>query len=143
MPEEKSKIVSAIAELLNGYDDFVFAYLFGSFVSEERFNDIDVALYLSSLSGERALFTELTLETELEEKLGIPVDVRVVNCAPIAFVYSTLRKRLLLLDRNPDLRSDFESLICREYFDFAYLLNEYIREIANATQRLVLKPSSV
>ena len=133
MPEEKSKIVSAIAELLNGYDDFVFAYLFGSFVSEERFNDIDVALYLSSLSGERALFTELTLETELEEKLGILVDVRVVNCAPIAFVYSTLRKRLLLLDRNPDLRSDFESLIYREYFDFAYLLNEYIREIANAT----------
>ena len=58
-------------------------------------------------------------------------DVRVINDAPLGFVYNVLTKKILLFDRDGKLAC-FESLVLREYFDFRHLLEEYLGEVKSA-----------
>ncbi|WP_456454066.1 nucleotidyltransferase domain-containing protein, partial [Thermococcus sp.] len=95
-------------------------YLHGSFLSGP-FRDIDIAVYTD---GERDVFYEL----ELEERLGFPVDVRVLNNAPISFRFKVLKGELLF-SRDEEKRCDFESRTMGDYHDFKYYLNAYRREI--------------
>lgn len=41
----KAEIESKIKQVLELYSEIVFVYLFGSFLTSEKFNDIDIALY--------------------------------------------------------------------------------------------------
>lgn len=133
MSIEKPQIVDAIRHALTEKTEILFAYVFGSFVNQGLYRDIDVALYLGNPEGLDILWFELSLEEELEKKLHIPFDVRVINHAPLGFVYHVLAKKILVLDRDMDRRADFESLIWREYFDFRHLLQEYLGEVKNAS----------
>lgn len=132
MSIEKAQIVNAIQHILAEKKEILFAYIFGSFVDRETYRDIDVALYLKDPQGIDTLWFELALEEELEEKIRLPFDVRVINDAPLGFVYHVLAQKILVLDRDTELRARFESLMLREYFDFRHLLQEYLREVKNA-----------
>ena len=72
------------------------------------------------------------METELENILLMPFDVRIINRAPLAFVYNVLKNMIVIVDKNKTLRADFEGLIYKKYFDFRHLRDEYLREIINA-----------
>ena len=131
--DKKRAIQENIAAKFQSKELVVFAYIFGSFVSgDDGFNDIDVAVYLSDLGGKRPLEFELELEGELETVTRIQVDVRVINTAPLTFVYNVLKNGVVLVDRDPLHRADFEGRICKEYFDFRHLREEYLRETAHA-----------
>ncbi|GAB6101043.1 nucleotidyltransferase domain-containing protein [Thermococcus atlanticus] len=117
---EKGRIKRLIKEFLMGREEVLFAYLHGSFLSGP-FRDIDIAVYTD---GERDVFYEL----ELEERLGFPVDVRVLNNAPISFIFK-VPKGELLFSRDEEKRCDFESRTMGDYHDFQYYLNAYRREI--------------
>jgi len=121
---EKGRIKRIIKEFLMGRKEVLFAYLHGSFLSGP-FRDIDIAVYTD---GERDVFYELELERELEERLGFPVDVRVLNNAPISFRFKVLKGELLF-SRDEEKRCEFESKTLAEYHDFKYYLNAYRREI--------------
>lgn len=132
MSIEKAQIVNAIQHILEEKREILFAYIFGSFVDRETYRDIDVALYLKDPQGIDTLWFELALEEELERKVRLPFDVRVINDAPLGFVYHVLAQKILVLDRDTELRARFESLVLRKYFDFRHLLQEYLREVKNA-----------
>ena len=121
---EKGRIKRIIKEFLMGRKEVLFAYLHGSFLSGP-FRDIDIAVYTD---GERDVFYELELERELEERLGFPVDVRVLNNAPISFRFKVLKGELLF-SRDEEKRCEFESKTLGEYHDFKYYLSTYRREI--------------
>ena len=121
---EKGRIKQLIKEFLMGRKEVLFAYLHGSFLSGP-FRDIDIAVYTD---GERDVFYELELERELEERLGFPVDVRVLNNAPISFRFKVLKGELLF-SRDEEKRCEFESKTLGEYHDFKYYLSTYRREI--------------
>jgi hypothetical protein len=36
------------------------------------------------------------------------------------------------LDKDPNLRADFEGQILKQYFDVAYFQRQYLQEVANA-----------
>lgn len=131
--DEKRAIREKIAAILQSKGYIAFAYVFGSFAAEEDgFNDIDIAVYLSDSGGRRPLELELELEAELEEALRTTVDVRIINNAPLTFVYNVLKSGSVLLDRDSLLRADFEGCIYKKYFDFRHLCEEYLREAAHA-----------
>lgn len=132
MSVERARIVDAVQRVLEEKREVLFAYIFGSFVDREVYQDIDIALYLESPRKEQMLPFELALEEELEERLHTPFDVRVINYAPLSFVYQVLARGILVLDRDTARRAAFESLVLREYFDFRHLLQEYLRETRNA-----------
>lgn len=130
--EARTSVTEKISRLLEGKECVVFAYIFGSFISGDSFQDIDVGVFVQPDSTASPLRLELELEREIEDLLHISTDARVINTAPLSFVFNILKDGKLIMDRNSSLRSDFEGLIFKKYFDFKHLRDEYLREIVNA-----------
>jgi len=125
-------LVSKIsAALESNRADIVSAYLFGSFLSEHTFSDIDIAILTRKLL-DRPLEYELALEGSLERIAGYPVDVRIINQAPPAFAQNVFRNGKLILDLDPDFRSDFQAHVLKRYFDIAPYHKRYLSEVVNA-----------
>ena len=131
-PSEKEKTIEIISShLLRLRKDITAAYLFGSFITLEVFSDIDLA-FLTLSQPERPLALEFDLETELEKICNYSVDVRILNAAPLSFCQNVIREGRVIVDREPNVRSDFEGKILKLYFDFARFRSRYLAEVLNA-----------
>jgi len=129
---KRQTLISSIAShLLERYPDVMTAYIFGSFVTATAFGDIDVAI-LTLSRPEKPLNLELSLELELEDIAGCPIDVRVLNLAPLPFRYSVIQEGIVIVDRKPNLRADFEGITLRLYFDFKRFRVRYLKEATHA-----------
>jgi len=111
--------------------DIVFAYVFGSFVKEEEFSDIDIAVYLKG-RVKSPLDWEVGWEGKLQSICHFPVDIRIVNRAPLSFVYQVIKSGTRIVDRDPSLRAEFEGLIIKKYLDFSYYRRQYLKEVIHA-----------
>lgn len=120
----KGVIRKEIVGMLKGREEILFAYIYGSFL-EGRFRDVDVAIYLDS---ERDVRYALNLEGELEEGVGVPVDIRILNSAPPSFRFRVISQGILLFSRDEERRSNFESLTMAEYHDFKFYREMYRRD---------------
>jgi hypothetical protein len=130
----REKVLKVLMEALEGEQGLCAAYVHGSFVEKGPFRDIDVALYYHPTPDFNLLDRELDLEVALEEALieagfRMPVDVRIINRAPLSFRYRVIKDGELLLVRDDDRRVDFEVLTLSRYFDFAPFRAAYLREI--------------
>ncbi len=130
--KEHGILVEKTVAFLKTKEYILFAYIFGSFFSGKSFNDIDMGIFVSHEKPDSLLSLELKIERELGDILHIPVDVRIINNAPPSFVYNVLKSGTVIVDNNESLRTDFEALVIKKYFDFRHLRNEYLREIINA-----------
>jgi predicted nucleotidyltransferase len=130
--KEKDVLINRISKILKAKEYIIFAYIFGSFASDDGFKDIDIGIFISSAKDISPLRLELEIEAELEDIFHIPVDVRIINNAPLSFIYNVLRNGIVIIDNNKFMRADFEGLIYKKYFDFQHLRREYLREIINA-----------
>lgn len=119
--ETKTQILGILKESIYRIKDIVFAYLHGSFVEGADFRDIDIALFVEESVNK--LEIETTLSYELTEKTGYPVEVKVVNDAPVAFQMAVLRKGVLLLSRSEDIRTNFIEKIGRRYREYVHFRN--------------------
>jgi len=122
--EEKEKIIELLREHLLKQEEVVFAYLHGSFTEDRPFRDVDIAVYVK---GRVPQFYEEELEEELSRLIGLPVDVRLLNNAPVTFRFRAIGG-LLLFSRDERARCDFEEMAMREYHDYSYYLRMYRRE---------------
>ena len=113
------------------FEDVVTVYLFGSFIREGQFSDIDLGLLFKKDVSE-ALSLELALETRLEELFGHPFDVRVLNGAPNSFAYNVVRTGNIIVDFDTNFRAGFEGNVLKKYFDFAYFRRRYLKEVGHA-----------
>ena len=121
---------------LEKQSQILFAYLHGSVLSTNTPRDIDIAVYLYaddfdqlSREGEINLSFAIPLEMDLENLLSHKVDLHVLNRAPLSFRFRVITDGIIILDKDSNLRSDFEYLSRVEYFDFQPRRNEYLREI--------------
>ena len=130
--DEKEKLVTEISFYLEkNFKEIVAVYLYGSFVTNLFFSDIDLGI-ITKNDFERTLNFELDLENKLEKIVKYSVDVRVLNRAPLSFCQNVIRQRKVILDKDPNLRADFEGQILKQYFDVAYFQRQYLQEVANA-----------
>ncbi len=131
-PEEKQALLERVADWLGRESAGVMAaYVFGSFVKAGGFADLDLALLMERPPAD-VLDFEFSVEDRLERLLRLPVDVRVMNGAPLSFQFRVIREGRLILDRHPDRREDHQVLVMKEYFDFAYFRRRYLREAMRA-----------
>ena len=128
---QKESILEDIASSLKRHDEIVLAYVFGSFIHCDTFSDIDIAV-LTDEDIDSCLDFEFNLEIEIEDIVNYPMDVRVINNAPLSFCHNVIRHGRVILERDADMRSDFMGRILKEYFDFAPFRRRYLREVANA-----------
>jgi len=96
---------------------------------ESSFQDIDIGIYLTkNKSKNNVTKYELALENELERMIGFPVDIRVLNYAPLSFRFNIIKRGTLLFSKDERERTDFECLTVVEYHDFRFYRDLYRRE---------------
>lgn len=108
-------LIDSIVKVLSEDDRVLFAYLYGSAADSGAGNDIDVAVY----SAEHADCHQLSadLKIALHKKTGLSpetFDVRVLNGVAeqgdifgLLYLKNVLSENRLLIDKDPDSRSDF------------------------------------
>jgi predicted nucleotidyltransferase len=99
------------------------AYVYGSVAqgTVTSLSDVDVALVLvTPLSSYDQLKLELILQGVIDGALRLlPVDVRVINRAPLTVRGRIIRDGILLYERDRARRVAFEVETRKRYFDFA------------------------
>jgi predicted nucleotidyltransferase len=130
-------LVQQLREAFDHVDaDLVCAYLYGSLARGQghRESDVDIAvlyateppLTLDGLGG--------VLATALERHLRRPVDLVVLNRAPVDLIHRVLRDGILLHDRDPAARIRFEVQARNAYFDLLPYLRQYRRPARSASR---------
>jgi len=128
--EERKKMQEILTNCLEKEETIRFAYLHGSFAEGRPFRDIDIAVFVdeSRFSKKEALDFEVSCSVKLERTIGMPVDVRVINYAPLAFQYHSTAGTLLMR-RDDDFRVDFLTKTRSLYFDFRSSSERFLMEM--------------
>jgi hypothetical protein len=122
-PETRESLVRCLADELDKEPTILFAYLYGSVLDSDVVHDVDVGLYLRESEAETSGAMVLNLSDRLTALTGIPVDARVLNGAPVSFIYHVLRGRVLVC-RDEDLMTTMLENVARRYLDLAPLLRQ-------------------
>jgi len=124
----RKNVLENIKSVLTKKKEIIMAYLHGSFLDDD-FRDVDLALYLDNIGNKKEVLEyELGLERELECLIGLPFDVRIINNAPVTFRFNVIKNGVLLLEKDENIRSEFEFITITEYHDFNYIREMYLRE---------------
>jgi len=110
--KNKKRVYELLKELLDEKKEIILAYIYGSFNEKTIFREIDIAVVVDPLPS-NTLSYELDLSYEIESTLNIPVDVKVINNAPVDFAAVAINGTLLL-SKNEEKRVDFEFRIKSE-----------------------------
>lgn len=126
---EKESLAAQLAEQMAQHPEVLFAYLHGSFIGEGPFRDIDLAVYVApgAAPPDRLRWYECELATDLQSRVTIPVDVRILNDAPLTFRYQVLKGKALLA-RDVEVLEEFRARTWDDYLDFAPSAHRYLRE---------------
>jgi predicted nucleotidyltransferase len=127
-----SELKHLIAERLGTAPNVAAVYLFGSRARGVARPDSDVDLGILYQVTPRATLLEqpFELQTQLSSALGKPVDVVVMNTAPVDLVHRILRDGELLLEPDKSRRIAFEVQARNAYFDLLPVLQRYRRKSA-------------
>jgi predicted nucleotidyltransferase len=87
---EKEKLLKLLKEVLVKDERVIFAYIYGSFVKEQFFRDIDIRIYIKD-SEENPLVISPDIKTQLSRAVkrenkdftADQFDVQIINQAPI------------------------------------------------------------
>ena len=128
--EQRDRLIHKLKDLLQGRTEVLLALLHGSFMTGGPFRDVDIALLLDSSSIGREGFREYELEQGVRWSLdlGMPIDVRLLNDAPVTFRYHALKGTVLLV-RDMNVLEELRARTWDDYFDFAPFARRYLREV--------------
>jgi hypothetical protein len=130
---DRTAVVEALRKHLEGRLEILCAYLHGSFLTEGPYRDIDVAVWVDPARCDTDGSTQyaLDLSAELSLVLGQPVEVQVLNRAPLAFRYHALKGRPVLV-RDWEWLDELRARTWDDYFDFLPFSRQYLRELLGA-----------
>lgn len=122
-----SQIAPSIADLLSAHPDVAAAYVFGSVASGTAGpdSDVDLAVLFTAPPPHTLDSARFALAGELEAALGAPVDLVVLNDAPVDLSIRVLRQGHLVVDRDRSARIGFEVRTRNEAFDLEPMLTRY------------------
>jgi predicted nucleotidyltransferase len=119
-----------LIEVLQRRSSVVFAYLFGLKVKgyANKRSDWDLAVYFSEPKEKDSRWPAFELEAELSRAVVATVQVTVLNTPiPPVLGFEIVKNGILLLDRDENLRMDFENRILRHYHDWQYFLQRQMK----------------
>jgi predicted nucleotidyltransferase len=107
-------------------------YLFGSQARgvAHAGSDVDLGVLYRVAPRSTLLDQPFELQTQLASALGKPVDIVVMNTAPVDLVHRVLRDGQLLLEADKSRRIAFEVQARNAYFDLLPILQRYRRKSA-------------
>ena len=116
---------------LEDHAEIVFAVLYGSAAEARPFRDLDVAVFVDRdrvLSAEDIDYA-FDLADALEAVAPHPVDVRVINDAPLGFRYNVSRG-IPLVVHDAEAYARFLERAWDEFLDFQPVALRYLKEMA-------------
>jgi predicted nucleotidyltransferase len=125
--EERRKTRKKLEGILKKQEEIEFAYLYGSFIEHLPFHDVDVGVYVGVIQKRETTSCSLDLAQRLSDKLSLPVDVRILNFAPLSFRYHVFRGELIS-ERNEELRSRLMEQTIQKYLDLKPILDRSMKE---------------
>nr|AAU83094.1 putative nucleotidyltransferase [uncultured archaeon GZfos26E7] len=126
--KDKQKIREILKETIATIREVEFAHIHGSFTGDGGFHDIDVAIYVRTEYMD-PLEYELSISSMLEQRIKLPVDVRVLNHAPNSFCYEVTRGEVVF-SRNEEVRFNFIERTWNEYLDYKPVVEGILHELA-------------
>ena len=129
--EKRDKITKELSLNLKDRKEIVFSYFHGSFLKDTPFSDVDVAVFIDEkIKKEDYLSVEIDIEQGLNNIIKkYPVEVRVLNSAPLSFRYGVIKEGDLIFTKDEELADDFVERTLDLYFDFAPFREEYLKEV--------------
>ncbi|HZX09376.1 MAG TPA: nucleotidyltransferase domain-containing protein [Acidobacteriota bacterium] len=108
------QIISILKRTLNKEKYIEFAYIFGSFVKDKKHSDIDIGIFVSLPKEEEVFKITSDLKHKISRELNkknIPldadhIDIVVMNHINFKFLNNIFKQGVLILDRNPGLRTN-------------------------------------
>ena len=128
--KEKERIREELTQRISEQDEVLFAFIFGSFqdaAGNMPFRDIDVGLFIKEIGPKEAVYYALDLSQHLSSSVSYPVDVRIINEAPIPFLFHVIQGKLIV-NKDDDMTSDFMEKVIRRYLDMKPLLHMAAKE---------------
>jgi len=107
--KEKDKIIDKIKSILLIDDNIEFSYIFGSFIQDNFFRDIDIGIYLKNINENEVFDYEFKISNEVSLKCKIDIeliDVRVLNFAPFPFLVNVFKDGILLFTKDEKFLTD-------------------------------------
>lgn len=120
LPPDILSRLDDLPAVLAAHQQVVFVYLFGGLAggAVRPLSDVDIAVYLNAT--DTLADTKLELIGLVSDTLGSDeFDLVILNQAPVSLVGRILRQRRVLVDKVPQQRHLFESLMNRKFFDFS------------------------
>ena len=129
-PEASQAVLNNLKAYLAERSEIVFAYVHGSFAEDRPFRDVDLAVWVNpeTVGPKHLLDFELDLGVRLQELVRVPVDVRVLNTAPLAFRYHATRG-VLLVSRDDEMRSECVERWRAAYWDYQPVARHNLAEV--------------
>lgn len=118
---ERGRIITQITEYLSHVDGLMLGYLYGSFPVRNDFHDIDIGLLVSGkMEPYESLKYAMDIASGLEQCITprFEVDCRILNCAPVVFLYEVVKTGRAVFVRDENVRIDFEADVIAKYLDF-------------------------
>jgi uncharacterized protein len=120
-PAQREQIYLRLRDALAREPGVRFAYLYGSMLESDKIHDVDVGLFLDETTAAHQASMLDNLSVTLRTAINVPVDIRVLNEAPVSFLYHALRGRLLSC-RDDAFLTDLMEDVARRYLDLAPFL---------------------
>ena len=121
----------ALTPFLANRPEILFAILFGSAAEDGPFRDFDVGVMVdrSQVPVQADLEYAFKLAALLEKRVRFPIDVRVINDAPLPFRYNVSRGVPLVV-HDWEAWYRFRERAWDEYLDFEPIALQYLRDLA-------------
>jgi predicted nucleotidyltransferase len=126
-PEQREDMLAKLSVELERVSGLRFAYVYGSVLESDRVHDVDVGVFFDETAIARQMNTVDALTVTLTAAVGMPVDIRVLNEAPLSFLYHVLRGRLVLC-RDEIFLTDLLEEVPRRYLDLAPFLRSSTKD---------------
>ncbi|MFO8020461.1 MAG: nucleotidyltransferase domain-containing protein [Promethearchaeia archaeon] len=116
------EIISLVKERVSKFEEIIAVYLFGSFLSSEEYEDIDIGILLDDTFEPNYMYEikiQRILEKLLRAKLDVhkTVDIHILNHQNVRFLYGILGNSKLILSKNETKRAKFEARVITHYLD--------------------------
>ena len=127
--KKRHDVLEKVTTIISAKPEIAFAFLYGSFLEESVFRDIDIGISITGIDVSGFWDYECMLAQQIEDELNqsITVEVKVINSAPVSFCFQVVRGKLLFArDEEPLLK--FMVSTARRYLDMSPLRRTYMIE---------------
>jgi predicted nucleotidyltransferase len=138
--DDKVTIEKKIKTILENRNEILFAYIFGSFITSEKYQDIDIAFFVNQgfdfknletypFGYEAAIIGSLSLGLKTDK-----VDIILLNSADLLVSTQIYNSGKLLFDKDKLLRVKIENSARKEFIDtnhFRLIRSKNLRRLLN------------